>query len=118
LEVGFAYGTGEVVLDLPDERLVGVYQPREMPGVPDLRAEVEGALAMPIHSPPLRDLARGRRTAAIVVDDVSRSVPNAELLPPIVEELRAGGASRGEAGPSPSSPSVRKATGARSSIAG
>jgi nickel-dependent lactate racemase len=62
-----------------------------MPGVPDLRAEVALALAMPVGSPPLRDLARGRRTAAIVVDDVSRSVPNAELLPPIVDELRAGG---------------------------
>jgi nickel-dependent lactate racemase len=91
LEVGFPYGRGEVVLDLPGDRLVGVYQPREMPGVPDLRAEVEGALAMPVHSPPLRVLARGRRSAAIVVDDVSRSVPNAELLPPIVAELRAGG---------------------------
>jgi nickel-dependent lactate racemase len=91
LEVGFPYGRGEVVLDLPGDKLVGVYQPREMPGVPDLRAEVEGALAAPVHSPPLRDLARGRRTAAIVVDDVSRSVPNAELLPPILDELRAGG---------------------------
>jgi nickel-dependent lactate racemase len=46
---------------------------------------------MPLGSHPLRDLAQGRRTAAIVVDDVSRSVPSAELLPGIVDELRAGG---------------------------
>jgi nickel-dependent lactate racemase len=91
LEVGFPYGKGQVVLDLPDDKLLGVYEPREMPGVPNLRAEVERALAVPVNSQPLGDLAQGRRTAAIVVDDVSRSVPNAELLPSIVDEIRAGG---------------------------
>ncbi len=91
MEVRFPYGKGHLELDLPDEKLVGVYQPREMPGVPHLRAEVERALAAPVGSHPLRDLAQGRRTAAIVVDDVTRSVPNPELLPSVVDELRAGG---------------------------
>ena len=91
MEVGFPYGRGQVVLDLPGDKLVGVYEPREMPGVPNLRAEVERALAMPVNSQPLGDLAQGRRTAAVVVDDVSRSVPNAELLPSVVDEIRAGG---------------------------
>jgi nickel-dependent lactate racemase len=91
LEVAFPYGRGQVVLDLPDDKLIGVCEPREIPGVPDLRAEVERALEMPVNSHPLRELAQGRRSAVVVVDDVSRSVPNAELLPGIVEELRAGG---------------------------
>jgi nickel-dependent lactate racemase len=91
LEVGFPYGRGHVVLDVPSDELVGVFEPREMPGVPDLRAEVERALNMPVKSPRLREVARERRTAAIVVDDVSRSVPNAELLPAVVDDLRAGG---------------------------
>jgi len=91
VEVGFPYGRGQVVFDLPDDKLVGVYEPREIPGVPNLRAEVERALENPVDSHPLRDLAQGRRSAVIVVDDVSRSVPNAELLPWVVEELRAGG---------------------------
>ena len=91
MEVGFPYGRGHLALDLPGDKLVGVYEPREMPGVADLQAEVGRALAMPLGSPRLREVARGRRKAAIVVDDVSRSVPNAELLPPVVDELRAGG---------------------------
>jgi nickel-dependent lactate racemase len=91
LKVEFPYGKGDLVLDVPGEKLVGVYEPREMSGVPDLRAEVERALGAPVNSKRLREVARGRRTAAIVVDDVSRSVPNAELLPPIIGELRAAG---------------------------
>lgn len=91
MKVRFPYGRGELAVELPDEKLVGVCAPREMPGVADLRAEVERALAAPIDSRPLRELARGRRTAAIVVDDVTRSVPNPELLPPVVDELRRGG---------------------------
>jgi len=96
VKVGFPYGRDQIVLDLPGDRLVGVYQPRERPGASDLRAEVERALAMPVHSHLLRDLAQGRRSAAIVVDDASRSVPNAELLPPIVDEVRAGGVALSE----------------------
>lgn len=91
MKVRFPYGKGHLAFELPEERLVGAYQPREMPGVADLRAEVERALWAPIGSCPLRDLARGRRAAAIVVDDVTRSVPNPELLPSVVDELRAGG---------------------------
>ena len=95
MQVDFPYGKGHLVLDLPGEKLVGTYQPREMPGVPDLRVEVERALTAPVGSPCLRELACGRRTAAIVVDDVSRSVPTAELLPPVVDDMRAAGVAMG-----------------------
>lgn len=89
--VDFPYGNREITLDIPDAKLSGVYTPREKPGVADLRAEIERALSEPIASPRLRELARGRNTVAIAVDDVSRTVPNARLLPPVVRELQAGG---------------------------
>ena len=93
MQVGIPYGEEQVVLDIPDEKLLGVYSPREKPGVADLQAEVERALSEPIKSPRLRDIARGCRSAAVVVDDVTRPVPNAQLLPPVVKELQAGGIS-------------------------
>jgi nickel-dependent lactate racemase len=52
---------------------------------------VREARAAPIAAAPLRELARGRRNAAIVVSDATRPVPNAVLLPPLLDALREGG---------------------------
>jgi nickel-dependent lactate racemase len=48
-----------------------------------------------IDSPPLRELARGRRNATIVISDKTRPVPNKILLPPILEEIEDAGIDRG-----------------------
>lgn len=64
----------------------------EMKGGPDIGdAGIRRALAQPIGAPPLRDLARGRRDAVILVDDISRPTPAYRLLPYILEELAIGG---------------------------
>lgn len=91
MQVEFPYGKEEVLLDIPDEKLLGVYAPREHPGVSDLRAEVRRALADPIASPHLSQRARGGRSAVVVVDDVTRFVPTRELLPPVMEGLAEAG---------------------------
>ena len=52
---------------------------------------LRSALACPIQSPPLRELARGRQDAVVVVDDLSRPTPAWRLLPLVLEELVAGG---------------------------
>jgi len=49
------------------------------------------AFEAPYGTPRLRELARGRRDAVIVVDDLSRPTPAARLLPLVLEELAAGG---------------------------
>lgn len=91
MQVRFPYGNREKVVDVPDQKLVGVYQPHEKAGVADLRAEVTRALCWPIESPRLGQLASGRKTAAIVVDDVTRAVPTREILPLILGELKEAG---------------------------
>jgi len=91
LRVGLPYGDEEILLDIPDEKLIGVYAPQERAGVPDLGAEVARALSSPIDSPRLSELARGGRSAAVVVDDVTRFVPSRDLVGPVLEELSAGG---------------------------
>jgi nickel-dependent lactate racemase len=44
-----------------------------------------------VGSPPLRTVARGKRTAAILVSDATRAVPTGDVVPYLMEELNAGG---------------------------
>ena len=64
----------------------------EMRGGPDIGDEgIRQALADPIGAPPLRDLARGRRDAAILIDDLTRPTPTWRTVPYLLEELAAAG---------------------------
>ena len=51
---------------------------------------VREALAHPIGTPRLRELARGRQKAVLVTSDHTRAVPSKLTLPILLEEIRAG----------------------------
>jgi nickel-dependent lactate racemase len=87
MKVDFKYGSGRISLDLPAERVLAVCQADDLPGVPNLRAEIEAALANPIGTFPLKSLAAGKQTAAVVVDDISRPVPYPDVLTPVLDQL-------------------------------
>jgi nickel-dependent lactate racemase len=96
MEVAFAYGLRTLPVEIPDPPETGparvdVLRKATVAPLPDPRAKLREALASPIASPPLTELARGRRDAVIVVSDATRPVPNATLLPPILDALEAGG---------------------------
>jgi lactate racemase len=57
-------------------------------------AKVEAALASPIGTPSLAELARGRQDACIVICDITRPVPNRTLLPPVLRTLEDSGIRR------------------------
>ena len=80
-----AYGRGRLTVALP----AGARALRCRPVAPvaDPAAAVLRALREPIGAPPLRQLAAGRRSACIVVSDVTRPVPCRTLLPPLLAEL-------------------------------
>jgi nickel-dependent lactate racemase len=67
-------------------------------GRKEVRALSEGEmrerLRRPFGTPPLAELARGRRRAAIVIDDITRPTPTASILPLLLEELEAAGMPR------------------------
>ena len=58
---------------------------RPMPKLPDPHAAIRAALAQPIGAPPLAELARGRRSACILICDITRPVPNRLFLRPMIE---------------------------------
>jgi nickel-dependent lactate racemase len=59
---------------------------------PDLGDDaIVAALRNPVGTPPLRELARGRRAPCIVIDDLSRPTRGDRLLPLLLDELAAAG---------------------------
>ena len=63
-----------------------------MRGGPDIGEDgIHAAFDAPIGSPPLRELARGRRDAAILIDDLTRPTPAYRIVPTILQELAAAG---------------------------
>ena len=78
-------------VEIPKGNRIIYGYPKERKGLPQVEKVIKEKLNSPIHSPPLRELAKGKRKAAIVVDDNTRPVPNKILLPPLLEELHKAG---------------------------
>jgi len=87
--VEFPYGEGFVTLTLAHD--ADVLLPRSIPAVADELAAMREALSKPIGSPRLRELARGKTTVAVVINDITRPSPTEAMLTVIVEELAAAG---------------------------
>ena len=86
------YHTGSREFSLPDANVKAVLEAPLHNYKPDAGQEelVRRALAAPIGSPRLRDLAKGRRKVVLVTSDHTRSVPSRITLPILLEEIRAG----------------------------
>lgn len=54
------------------------------------RQLVEEAMAHPIGSRPLWELAAGKKTCTIIISDHTRPVPSKDILPPMLAQLRRG----------------------------
>jgi nickel-dependent lactate racemase len=91
------YGTDWLELDLPEQGADGqrgcaVLRSRidelaaAEPGIDIVRR----AMAAPIGSPRLAELAKGKKTCTIIISDHTRPVPSRDILPPMLEELREG----------------------------
>jgi hypothetical protein len=76
-------------LELPPEWEVALYPPRDGADIGD--EGIGRAFANPIGTPRIREIARGKKTAAIVIDDLSRPTEGARLLPHVIGELREAG---------------------------
>jgi nickel-dependent lactate racemase len=85
------YGSERLPSPWHDGESVAVLLPRDVPVVPDPRADVEQSLRLPLDSPPLEQLARSAHSAVILVSGADR-VTRADLfMPPLLAALRRGG---------------------------
>lgn len=95
MRVRLDYGKTGLDVELPGNgKVVGPLSIREAPPLADPQAALEAALANPIGTAPLAELAKGKKDACIVICDITRPVPNQLLLPPILRTLEEAGIPR------------------------
>jgi len=85
------FDRGELTFDLPAGWQGTVVESKTVPPIADVPAAVAEALAHPIHSPPLRELAGPGDRVCIVFTDVTRASPDHLLVPPLLAGLEAAG---------------------------
>jgi len=91
VDIWLPYGKTEVCLRVPARNFLGSIEPREKPGVPDAKAEIEKALKEPIGSKRLIEIVKPESKVAIVVDDATRPAPSHLMVPPLLDELNSAG---------------------------
>ena len=95
MKVRLDYGKTGLDVELPGNgKVVGPLSIREAPPLANPQAALEAALANPIGTAPLAELAKGKKDACIVICDITRPVPNQLLLPPILRTLEEAGIPR------------------------
>lgn len=83
------FGDTDLALEFPSGWTVRYCPPNEGD---DIGAQgIAQALAAPIGTPRLSELAAGKGSAVVVVDDLSRPTPADRLVPPVLAELEAAG---------------------------
>ena len=94
MTIELPYGRGTLAVPTPAGCVPTVIQKRVMRALADPRAAVARALAAPVDVPPLADLARGKRSACILICDITRPVPNGLFLAPLIRALLEAGVPR------------------------
>jgi len=85
------FDKGELSFELPAGMQGTVVVSQPVPHIEDVSAAIEQALAQPINSPPLREIAKPGDTVCIVFTDITRSSPDQLLVPALLAELEAAG---------------------------
>ena len=93
-DVKLLCGKGTIDLSLPES--VPALEMKRLDVLPDPKGSVYEALADPIKSPPLKEVAHGKRNACVVISDFTRPVPNKIILPPLLKVLEKAGMSKGD----------------------
>jgi len=94
MQAHLAFGKNGITVDLPAGFRYCVLETRTAAPLADPLASVASALVNPIGTPPLVELARGKRTAAISVCDITRPAPNPTTLPGVLRSLEQAGIQR------------------------
>lgn len=86
------FGKEKIKLELPEEQVAGVLVSHAHEyKAPKSEAElVADALANPIGSPKLSELAKGKKNCVIISSDHTRPVPSHIIMPQLLAELRKG----------------------------
>lgn len=95
MKVTLDYGRTGLDVTLPDDRLIApplAIRPAEP--LADPEGAIARAIQNPIGSRPLAEIASGKKSACIVICDITRPVPNPLILPPLLRTIEEAGIPR------------------------
>lgn len=96
MRVNMKYGRGEIGVDVPNPNLISVLTSQEFPPIENPEQAILDALETPTDSPALSEMAKNRKSATIVISDITRPVPNKLILPPMLRIIEEQGVPREE----------------------
>ncbi len=99
MRVTLDYGKTGLEVTIPEANAVGPLEIRRVQPLDDPAGELRAILANPIGTPALREIAQGKKSACILICDVTRPVPNELLLIGILETLEDAGVPRRDSAP-------------------
>src|SRR5689334_10097079 len=94
MQIDLAFGKTGIPVHLPEPFRYRILDARSATPLPGWQAALETALDRPVGTPSLAELARGKRSAAISICDITRPAPNRLTLPPVLRRLEQAGIPR------------------------
>src|SRR5260370_18391693 len=94
MQIDLSFGKTGITVHLPEGFGYRVLEARTAMPMPDWRGALDSAIDRPTGSPALVELARGKRSAAISVCDITRAAPKRLTLPPVLRRLEEAGIPR------------------------
>lgn len=94
MKIHLAYGKQGLDVEVPDKNLAKVLTLGATPALADPDKVIRESLVSPIGSRPLGELAKNARSVCIAVCDITRPVPNKQLLSPVLRTLEDSGVRR------------------------
>jgi nickel-dependent lactate racemase len=88
------YGKTGLMVDLPNDKVIGPLEIKNAIPLANQSQAISDALANPIGSKPLAEIAKGKKTACILICDITRPVPNKVILPQILKTIEEAGVPR------------------------
>ncbi|NBR07124.1 MAG: nickel-dependent lactate racemase [Planctomycetes bacterium] len=95
MRIKMDYGKTGLMVDLPADKVIGPLEIKSANPLDDQSKAISDALANPIGSRPLAEIAKGKKTACILICDITRPVPNKVILPQILKTIEDAGVPRG-----------------------
>ena len=89
--VELPYGNKGLTVEISDDCLGEVVSPRMIVADTDTDTLIRQAIDHPIGTPLLSQIVRPGEKVAVIIDDISRETPTAQLLPPLLEGLAEAG---------------------------
>jgi nickel-dependent lactate racemase len=94
--IGISYGKGHLPVHLAADTEATIIRKNPSPKIADAPGAIRRVLDHPVGAQPLKMAARGRRSACILICDITRPVPNHLFLRLIIEDLIEAGIPRTE----------------------